>query len=97
MKDFINRLTSRKLLLALSAFLVFVANKEYGNALTVILTYLGINGAAEVTKVFKTTTISTPELNDAPVGLDEVDGITTTGKIISGRTIDEHKGDPDWE
>jgi len=45
MKDFLKSLLSRKFLLALSAALVFVANKQYDQVVIVVLGYLGVNVA----------------------------------------------------
>lgn len=50
MKQFLKRLTSRKFLLAVAACLVFYANKEYTQLLATILTYIGVEGAIDVTQ-----------------------------------------------
>ena len=47
MSDFAKSLLSRKFLLALGTLLVFVANGAYGEALAVVLGYLGVEGAAD--------------------------------------------------
>lgn len=47
MADFIQRLTSRKFLLAVSAFAGFLATKEYDQAVVVVLGYLGVQGYAD--------------------------------------------------
>jgi len=44
MKDFLKRLTSRKFLLALSAFIFCVAHSNVAGATAVVLGYLGVNG-----------------------------------------------------
>ena len=43
MKELLNRLSSRKFLLAVSAAAGLLANKQYGLAVTVVLGYFGIN------------------------------------------------------
>ena len=48
MKDFLKSLLSRKFLLALGTFIVFVANGQYNEALGVVLAYIGLEGAADV-------------------------------------------------
>lgn len=48
MIDFIARLSSRKFLLAVAAFLTAVANDEWGVGLGAVLGYLGVEGAADV-------------------------------------------------
>lgn len=45
MKDIILRLTSRKFLLALSAFLFCAAHGNVAGAVTVVMGYLGVNVA----------------------------------------------------
>lgn len=98
MKEFITRLTSRKLLLAVAAFLVFIANEQWAEALTVILTYLGVNTVAGVVTTYKTSSNSSQTTEPAPAVLEEaVSAVDHTGKIVSGRKIEEHAGDPDWE
>jgi len=47
MREFIGRLSSRKFLLAVAAFLAAVANDEWGVALGVVLGYLGVEGAKD--------------------------------------------------
>lgn len=48
MKDFLKSLLSRKFILALGTFLVFIANNQYSEALGVVLAYIGLEGAADV-------------------------------------------------
>jgi hypothetical protein len=45
--DLIGRLTSRKLWLAVAAFIVFVANGQYTEAVAVVVAYLAAEGAAD--------------------------------------------------
>ena len=47
MAEFIQRLSSRKFLLALSAFAGFLATGEYDQAVVVVLGYLGVEGYAD--------------------------------------------------
>jgi len=42
------RWTSRKFLLALGGFATMVANKQYPEALTILLSYLGVEGAVDL-------------------------------------------------
>ena len=44
MKDFLKRVTSRKFLLAVSAFIFCVAHSNVPGATAVVLGYLGVNG-----------------------------------------------------
>lgn len=48
MKYFLLSLLSRKFLLAMGTFLVFIANNQYNEALGVVLAYIGLEGAADV-------------------------------------------------
>lgn len=48
MKNFLRSLLTRKFLLALGTFITFVANKQYNEALGVVLAYIGLEGAADV-------------------------------------------------
>lgn len=54
-KEFLKRLTSRKFLLALGAFLTAVANNEWMVAMAVVLGYLGVEGANDVVKTRNNT------------------------------------------
>ena len=45
--ELLQRLTSRKFWLAAAAFAGFMAARQYPEALTVVLTFLGIEGAAD--------------------------------------------------
>lgn len=47
MKELLKRLTSRKFLLALSAFIFCVANGNVPGAVAVVLGYLGVEGATD--------------------------------------------------
>lgn len=47
MREFIQRLSSRKFLLAVSAFTGFLATREYDQAVIVVLGYLGVEGYAD--------------------------------------------------
>lgn len=47
MKEFLRSLLTRKFLLALGLTIVAVANGEYTAAVTVVLAYLGVEGAAD--------------------------------------------------
>jgi hypothetical protein len=44
MSDFLNRLTSRKFLLAVAAFLTAVANNEWNAAIAVVVAYIAGEG-----------------------------------------------------
>lgn len=48
MHDLLMRLTSRKLWLAVGGFITFVANKQYTEAMAVVLGYLGVEGGADM-------------------------------------------------
>lgn len=48
LKLFVSSLASRKFLLAIAAIAKLLADKQYGEAVTVVLAYLGIEGAADV-------------------------------------------------
>ena len=48
MKTFLISLLSRKFLLALGTFFVFVANGQYTEAVGVVAVYIGAEGAADV-------------------------------------------------
>ena len=52
MKTFLLSLLSRKFLLALGTALVFIANGAYTEAVTVILGFLGVEGAGDVATRF---------------------------------------------
>lgn len=47
MADLTQRLSSRKFLLAVSAFVGFLATREYDQAVIVVLGYLGVEGYAD--------------------------------------------------
>lgn len=53
MSDLVSRLTSRKFLLAVAAFLTAVANNEIGAAVAVVIGYLGAEGATDYAKASK--------------------------------------------
>lgn len=53
LKGLVARITSRKFLLAVGAALTFIANGDHGAAVTVILAYLGVEGAADTVQRFK--------------------------------------------
>lgn len=57
MKDFLTSLLSRKFLLAVGTFLVFVANGQYTEAMGVVLAYLGVNGAVQAVTRSKVNTV----------------------------------------
>lgn len=63
MKQFLQSLLSRKFLLAVGTFLVFIANNQYTEAVAVVATFIGVEGAADFksrgTKVEPTTQEST--------------------------------------
>lgn len=42
------RLSSRKFLLALGAFITFIANDEFSEAMGVVLAYMGVEGYADI-------------------------------------------------
>jgi hypothetical protein len=48
MTDLLQRLTSRKFWLAVSAFAAFMAAKQYTEALIVAATYVGVEGAIDL-------------------------------------------------
>ena len=48
--NFLKSLASRKLLLAVAAFLVFVANGDHNQAMAVVLAYLGVQGYKDLQK-----------------------------------------------
>lgn len=50
LQDLKTRLTSRKLWLAVGTFIVFAANHQYNEALTIALAYLGIQGYSDLKK-----------------------------------------------
>lgn len=54
MKDLLTSLLSRKFLLALGTSLVFIANGAYGEAVAVILGFLGVEGTADAVSRYKT-------------------------------------------
>ena len=49
MNDLKDRLLSRKFLLAVGTFLVFIANEQYTEAMGVVIAYFGVNAATEIT------------------------------------------------
>ena len=53
MNEVVKRLTSRKFLLALSAFIACVAYGNVAGAVAVVLGYLGVEGANDVTTKIK--------------------------------------------
>lgn len=53
LNDLLARVTSRKFLLALAAFIVAIANHDYHMAELVILAYLGVQGAADTVSAYK--------------------------------------------
>lgn len=93
-KELLARLTSRKLWIAIGSFILFVTNEQYSEALLVVLTYLGIEGGADVASRLKSGTNSTQGLLDAlarsreVVSDDDDDFSAIDGKgrpIVSGR------------
>lgn len=53
MSDLAKRLTSRKFLLALAAFIVCVANANLPGAVAVVLGYLGVEGGNDIVSNLK--------------------------------------------
>ncbi len=54
MHDFLLRLTSRKFLLAVSSITALLAAKQYPEAITVVLGYLGVEAAIDFKGTSKT-------------------------------------------
>lgn len=52
-EELFQRLTSRKFLLALAAFITAAANGEWTAAVGVVVAYLGVEGAADVSERLK--------------------------------------------
>ena len=94
MGDFKNSLLSRKLWITISSFLIFVLNEQYVEALTVVLVYLGVQGGADVAQAIKTTNISADDLKVLQEATNEdFSAVDHTGKLVSGRTVDEDDED----
>lgn len=53
MKHLLQRLTSRKFLLALSAFIAALANNDLNLAVTVVIGYLAAEGASDAVTAYK--------------------------------------------
>lgn len=53
MSDVLKRLTSRKFLLALSAFIAALAGNDLGLAVTVVVGYLAAEGTADAVTAYK--------------------------------------------
>ena len=52
MKDVLLRLTSRKFLLALAAFIAAAANGEWNAAIGIVIAYLGVEGGSDLAEKF---------------------------------------------
>lgn len=94
MHDFLSRLSSRKLWIAVGTFIVFIMNEQYTEALSVVLVYLGVEGTADVAGRLKSGSNSSQALIDALAGSHAVvsdedsDFSAVDGKgrpIVSGR------------
>ena len=92
-KEVVERLTSRKLWVALLSAYVFIQNKQYGEAMAVVLAYLAVNGTAEVVANRKTDKLSAQSILDAlkasptVVSDENFEAVDEKGKIVSGRTV----------
>ena len=53
MKELVARLTSRKFLLALSAFIAAIANNDIQLAVTVVIGYLAAEGTSDAVTAYK--------------------------------------------
>ena len=53
MKNILKSFTSRKFLLALSAFLAAIANNDIALAVSVVLGYLAVEGGADIASAYK--------------------------------------------
>ena len=53
MKEFLQRITSRKFLLVLGGVVTAIANEEWGVVITLILGYLGVEGVNDGIERFK--------------------------------------------
>lgn len=92
MKEFFQSLLSRKFLLALGTICIFIANEQYAEAITIILAYLGVEGAADIMSRVKTVRNSTGAISSAPAASGAVDSGVGT-EIFTGtaaiRTADQ--------
>lgn len=76
MKDFLNRLTSRKFLLAVAAGLTFYANGQYTELAATIIAYIAAEGSADALGRYsgvKTGGTGTPLVPSAAPKFDKTD------------------------
>lgn len=78
------RLKSRKLWLAIGAFITFVANNQWSEAMGVVIAYLGLQGVQDTAKVYGEAKLgnidsSTEVFQDE----EEFDGTIVSGKEIT--------------
>lgn len=74
-----DRLRSRKFWLAVGAFITFVANGQYNEAMGVVVAYLGFQGASDAIEKYQQLP---PKPKEVDV-YDDTDDVDTT-KIVSG-------------
>lgn len=92
MKNFLVRLTSRKFLLAVASFCTFMANKQYTEAMGVVVAYVAAEGFSDTAqryqaektkqaeKVLEDTKIQFGELGGAAGGVDR-------GSLVPGSEV----------
>ena len=81
MNDLKQRLMSRKLWLAVGSFITFVANKQYDQAMGVVMTYITLEGAGDVVTRYTGKAVTpTPLVTESQNDENDVD----TSKVVTG-------------
>lgn len=83
----IQKLTSRKLWIAIFTFALFILNEQYNEALAVVLAYLGMQGVVDAVDTRKSGMVGYSGLeNDMSQNVDTDKIVTGTGRT---RAFDE--------
>lgn len=79
----LKKLTSRKFWLAVGSFIVLIANGAYTEAVAVIISYIGVEGAADVAERKESAKTEQFKVENALLSGDTIDDVDTS-KIESG-------------
>jgi hypothetical protein len=80
MKEFINRYTSRKLILTVAGAVALYSAGAYDQVVILLIGYIGVQGGSEIVSKYKTKTLMASDI-EAVTDNYEVD----TSKIVSGK------------
>jgi hypothetical protein len=80
MKEFINRYTSRKLILTVAGAVALYSAGAYDQVVILLIGYIGVQGGSEIVSKYKSKTLTASDI-EAVTDNYEVD----TSKIVSGK------------